>query len=283
MRERKGNCLGLSLVLGALLEEKGIQAGYEILSNPKDPLYRLGLAYFNDLKQGDYFSFGDPVLPRLEEAAEHPQYRFAPVEHPVLLLDDKTFETTDLETEGSDPSWLPESDERRSSSFAGVCSMVYIDRAKSLIMEGTAEAEEIRRLCENALVLDTENADAQYLLWDVAQQTNDPEAARKAREAFLQRGRMDSKYLFEKYQMTGEIIHLDTALKKDPTNILAFYEKNVALEKDPAEARFNAAIAAWCVANSAALKLEVFYTANKERIKELFGEEIFREVTGRIG
>lgn len=278
MSERKGNCLGLSLLLGALLEEKGIRAGYEIISNPKDPLYRLGLAYFNELKRGDYFSFDNPVLPSLEEAAEYPQYRFAPVEHPVLLLGDKTFETTDLEIEGGDPSWLPESDARRASSYTGVCSMVYIDRAKSLIMEGTAEAEEVRRLCEKALALDAENVDAQYLLWDVAQQTKDPEGARKAREAFLQRDRTDSKYLFEKYQMTGTEADLYEALQKDPTNILAFYEKYVIRETDNSEARFNAAVAAWCIANSAVLDLDTFYTSNEERIKELFGEEVFRKV-----
>lgn len=102
LKHKKGNCLGLTLLMGAVLREKGFEPKYEIIINPKDAIYKLEIDVFKEYSQGDYFDYDHPKLPH--KAAEVPQCRFTPLGHPRLILGDQYFESTNLnETEEEPP------------------------------------------------------------------------------------------------------------------------------------------------------------------------------------
>jgi hypothetical protein len=72
--------------------------------------------------------------------------------------------------------------------------------------------------------------------------------------------------------MTGDVTWLDRSLQQFPENIPAFIDKHIFLEKDPKEARFNLAVAMWCIFYSGSLSLRSFYNdpQMREKIKKLF-------------
>ncbi len=195
MREKRGNCLGLSLLIGAILHEKGFQVDYRIILNPKDAIYHQDLRLFEELHRGDHFDYENPVLP--QNKAQHPAYRFAPLEHPSLFLDGKPFETTGLEDPEEDAGWLPEAERIQSATFEQVASNVYLDRVKLKISSGDElNTNELKELCEKAISLWGDNREAYSLLWDIAQEDDNQTLKEECLKRYREIGGEDSRFHF---------------------------------------------------------------------------------------
>lgn len=275
-KQKRGNCLGLSLLVGSLLRERGYEPKYEMLTNPKDAVYRQDLKYFEELTNGDYFNYDNPVLPKLSDQAENPTGRFAPLEHPRLVLDDKPFETTSLEEQGDDPGIDTDAERKISVSFEDIASNVYVDRIKTLLGSPGYNLEELKILCDRAINLSKDNREAYKVLWDIAELAKDEELKAKALREYQRVDGDDSRYHFQVYEMTGDDKHLDISLEKSPSYIIPFFWKNVVWEHDDREARFNLAVTAWCIANSNVLDLNNFYGRHRDQLERLFGKDAIK-------
>src|SRR5207249_2048532 len=80
LRTRAGNCLGIPLLIGTILGERGFEPHYNILVCPKDYAFNLEQRKFEELKEE--IRFDNPVPANLR--AEFPFYRFFPLEHLVV-------------------------------------------------------------------------------------------------------------------------------------------------------------------------------------------------------
>lgn len=277
MKNKKGNCLGLALLFGSILSERGFSPKYEMILNPKDAVYDQELKLFESLMGGQYFQYDEPILPALSEQAEHPLYRFAPLEHPALVLDDeRVFETTGLEDTQEDPEWIPKAEVRRPATVEEIASHVYTDRIKS--QNENLDLQSIQEQCEAAIALYPNNREAYSILWDLADEIKDKNLKQKAFEQYQRINGDDSRFHFRVYQMTGDIAHLDRALELAPMYLPAFMIRNVELQEDPREAKFNFAVAAWCAANAITANLKDFYKIHGDQLERLYGKEAFREI-----
>lgn len=63
LQKKQGNCLGLSCLVGALLEQRGFCPKYEIVLNPRDQVYKEENRFFEELERGEYFDYEAPELP----------------------------------------------------------------------------------------------------------------------------------------------------------------------------------------------------------------------------
>src|SRR3989344_4085457 len=187
---KSGNCLGLALLFGAILEDNGYNPKFEIVLTPKDAVYERELNLLNALNRGDYFSYDNPP-PVPEKQADHPQLRFAPLEHPaIIIFDGRRFETTSLDNE-TDPEVKYEAELFRPVSYSEVTSGVYLDRAKRLLDEGEKNYADIKILIEQSLTLWESNREAYAFLWEVATAANDNATADEAKKKYLKIGGED--------------------------------------------------------------------------------------------
>lgn len=165
------------------------------------------------------------------------------------------------------------------ATFSQVASNVYINRAKIMMRKDSwNKPEQLKELVDKALKMHPRNREAWHLLWQIAREMNDDILKHKAKEHYESIGGGDSRFYQEMYEITGNESYLDKSLEKFPANIMAFTEKRFVLDKDPREAKFNLAVAAWCVANSSALDLKKLYLSHEERIRQLYGEKIWRTI-----
>lgn len=282
MKSKKGNCLGLSLLIGAVLYEKEYQPKFRIVSHPEDIISKKEIKFFEELNSGDYFNYDNPTLP--SEQAEHPLYRFAPLEHPQLILEGRPFEATDLE-ENKNKSWTVNAEMSKEVNYEQMTSYVYLDRARNLIdIENyNNKIKEVKELCNKSLSMWNENREAYCLLYSVGREESNKDLMSNSLEKYMQIGGNDSQFLYNAYLMTGDESYLDKSLDKFPAFILAFTTKKVYHEKDLKEAKFNLAVASWCIANSAPVKLKDFYLTHEKKIIDLYGEEKYRELILKLG
>ncbi len=279
LNKKRGNCLGLSLLFGAILDSRGNKVGYETITHPKDAIDKQDNKLFSELLAGEHFDYDNPQLPALKDVPAFPIYRFVPLEHAALILDGKRFETTGLEDGEEDPQWMPEAELIQPATFPQVASNVYIDRVKIMLRrDNWDKPEQLKELVVKALKMHPDNREAWHLLWQIAHEMNDDTLKQKACERYTTIGGDDSRFHQEMYEMTKDESYLDKTLEKFPANIVPFTEKHVTLEKDPQEAKFNVAVAAWCVANSSALDLKKFYLTHEQKIRELYGEKTWKKI-----
>lgn len=298
-RDKKANCLGLTLLYGAILQDHGVEAKYQMLLNPHDDTFRADQKMFNDLYTGMYFSYDEiPELPTTQ--ADFPTFRFVPLEHPRLVLGGKIFETTILTKD--EPEKPIDAEVVKDVTYQQVASNVYVDMVRTALGQDTElsakahsrkkggiqtiDSEKYRKMkdwCEKALTMWPENREALEELRTIDLILGDVEGAQDALERYKAVGSQDSRYLFNLYTSTGDKKYLDAALEKfehpkpgepkEMDHILAFFEKHVVLNNNLMDARFNFAVVAWCISNSAALKLFEFYKANRELLVKLYGKE----------
>ena len=194
VQQKRGNCLGLSLMIGSLLYERGVQPHYEIITTPKDAVYKQELKLFEELKRGDHFNYDNPILPKINDQTEHSFYRFAPIQHPSLILSGRTFETTTLEDIEEDPGWSPEAESRISATFEAVASHVYLQQAKEMIESNKYDGEQIKKICNKTLELWPNNREVYSLLWSLAKDTKDMELQKRTFEKYTEIGGDDSRF-----------------------------------------------------------------------------------------
>ncbi len=102
LANRAGNCLGYSLMFGALLEEQGHRVDYVLRVNPRDVVHHEGAEHFAMLcAEVDQ----DSRLPDARDTSA--RFRFAPLEHASLVVDGRPFEPTGIDL-AEDPVWAPD-------------------------------------------------------------------------------------------------------------------------------------------------------------------------------
>ena len=260
MEKKSGNCLGLTLLIGAELLNRGYRPEFRIITHPQDAIHKQDLRFFKELCRGEHFDYDNPILPM--EQAKHPMYRFAPLEHPLMVLEGKEFDLTNLDVE-EDPFWTPPAEKRMDVEFHHVASCVLVDRAQIEFLSDRFDFKTLTRYCMEAIEIWPDNLEAWEFLWYLGSKIKDENLKKKARKRYLDQEGDDSRYHYNAYEMTSDEGHLDMALEKFPAFKDAFFEKHVIKATDKQEKRFNFAVTAWCVANSCAYDLKRFYRENK--------------------
>lgn len=78
LKSKRGNCLGLSLLFGSILENRGHKFSYEIITHPKDVVDKQDNKLFEELLAGEHFDYDNPQLPTLKDVPAFPIYRLRP-------------------------------------------------------------------------------------------------------------------------------------------------------------------------------------------------------------
>lgn len=277
MRRKAGNCLGLSCLFGAVLEFFGFQPKFELVVGPKGYQSKDEQDLLDHMLCGRAFSFHSPLLP--ERPAKGEKLSFATLEHPRLVLDGKRFETTILQEQG--PSEVRGEYVRHLNGYENLAGLVCYERAHGArIGYDFVQAEKFHG---QALELDPENHGVFAEQAETALEIFDDDLFFQARDNYERLEADHSNYRLQKYLMFGNITDLDLALRANPTNMLAWTQKNVVLERDAGNQRFNFAIAAQCVARSEALSLGDFYTAHAAELVKLFPSHAVTLVKRSLG
>lgn len=273
---KRGNCLGYALLFGAMLLDCGDEVSFQVITHPKDAIHGQDQKLFGKLFRGEHFNYDNPKLPKIKDAPPNRAYRFFPLEHPSLFVGGKHFEVTSLEDLDEDPSWIPNAERVIEISFCELLSFVKIDRAQCLLEQEGDNLQEARDLVANGLKLWDLNREGWLSLWRIAFDLKDCELQRFAFSRYQAIGGDDSRFFQGMYEMTLDECYLKLSLERFPENILPFVSRYVELEKDAREAKFNLAVAAWCIVNSSCFDLERFYVIHEGLIRKLYGDKVWK-------
>jgi len=285
LKNKSGNCLSLSLLVGALLETQGKVAESKILIHLLDHVSENDKRLFRDLYSGGAISYDNPQLPNFDEqpTTDLQDNRFVLQDHPIIILNGIPLDTTMATLKDElNPLIETRSETSLKYSLEELNSFLYSDRAKGInkrlhdsVEKNEKDLVDLYALIQESLALVPNNRDALQLLWQYGEFTKDNKLKKEAVEKLKQINTDDSDLNYRLWLVTGEVSYLNKSLEKFPENIRAFIDKKVFLEKDPKEARANLAIVLWCVYYSKALSLKD-YTNDpmiKEKMKELFPEQ----------
>lgn len=289
LERRAGNCLGLTLLVGALLIDRGHRVELVVSLGPLDDVHDAGMAYFARLHDPRRGVDGDSRLPEAGDRSS--RFRFAPLEHASIVLPgaggDRPFEATNLVDLEVPPGWAPAAEARRRIDFDRLVAAVWCERAKALLRAAPGEPAAWPRalgLALRAVRGDAGNREAWAEVWQAARLVGRPRLAAAAKARHEAAGGDDSLCWFTRYRMTGEEACLDRALARLPAYAEAYLEKHVVcagrgvLGEDGEgdlldELRRRFAIAAWMVATSEVLDLEALYRRHAALIERLFSAE----------
>lgn len=277
---KKGNCLGLTLLIGALLKDRGFQPEFKAMLNIHDATHEASERILNEWVSGHGEIKQDTPLPLRQQ--QDPSYRFVPSNHPVLLLDGCVLETTSIAGE-SRPEDVVEAERVAPVSFEQVASYIYWERAGRLMKEKEFSYLEVQKILNEGLALSPDNREILSLKHDAAVRFFDDDGAEEARRRFLEVDGRDSFFLFEKYRIEGDVADLEDSLRLNPVNIRAFVEKNVRHARDILDAQFYFTVASHCVANSQSMDLKRFYVDNSDVMAGLYDKETLTKLFSAAG
>jgi len=278
LKKRKGNCSGLTALVGSILEQKGLKPKYEIVVNPKDAVFAAEQKLFNEFYKGNIESLKDYNNSKLPIKQEiYPDFRFVPQEHPIIILEDKKFDFTDLDAEYLEQANY-DSEQQTSVNFDQLTSTILVDKIRQKFYN--IDYQDAKNKILKALEIWPDNREAYVTLRDLALNSFDDkllEFAEKKYKSYADKAN-DSLYFHHLYEITKKQEDLDKALKLCPSNIPVFVEKNKLLsnsrdEFDKKDAKFNFAVAAHCIAQSGVLKLDDFYINNAKILNDLYGKD----------
>ncbi|HEU4411011.1 MAG TPA: hypothetical protein VFS43_37510 [Polyangiaceae bacterium] len=293
LARRGGNCLGLTLLVGAALVERGHRPAFLLGVNPADAVHHAGAAHFALLADEREGVDADARLPDAADCGH--RFRFAPVEHASLLVAgaggaERPFEATGFGPggEGGEPGWSPPFEARRRASFEELAAVVLSERAKALAWRGgAAPGRAALRLALRSVRRWPGNREGWAELFRRA--AGRPAIERLARERYRAFGDDDSLFHFTLYRMTGEPGRLARAIAAYPQYAEAHYERHVRPwleaggEPGRPEACRHFAVVAWCHAESEVLDLRAFYEAQRDAFVRLYSAAEFDEIMGTFG
>lgn len=283
LARRAGNCLGLTLLIGAALIDRGHDAAFALRINPLDDVHDAGVEQLARLLDPEHGVDEDSRLPDARDRAR--RYRFVPVEHASLVVQGRPFEATGLGEHGADPWWAPEAESVRTIGFEELAAVVYSERAKA--MRGGAGA---LRLFVRAVRAWPENREGWGELWRAARAAGRRWLAEVAAARYADAGADDSLYWFTRYEMTGDEAMLARALARFPAYADAYLEHHVArpLARGVADEalgpiRRHLAVAAWMIAESEVLELEELYRGRGPLVARAFSADELAELLATFG
>lgn len=297
IERRAGNCLGLTLLIGAVLLDRGHEVEFVVRLDPLDDVHDAGMEYFARLHDPVRGVDGDSRLPEARDRAS--RFRFVPVEHAsIVLAGDRPFEATNLVDLEVPPGWAPAAESVRRVGFEQLAAAVWCERAKAAVRatsatggpppeegargDGPANRAKEAATWREALGLalravrgDPGHREAWTEIWQAAGALGRPALAAAAMARHAAAGGDDSLFWFTRYRMTGDEGGLDRALARLPAYAEAYLEKHVvrAAHADDDELRRRFAIGAWMVATSEVLELERMYRRHAAAIERLFSAD----------
>lgn len=283
LARRAGNCLGLTLLVGAALIEGGHEAAFALRVNPLDDVHDAGAEQLARLLDPEHGVDEDSRLPDARDRAR--RYRFVPVEHASLVVQGRPFEATGLVDREADPGWAPEAESVRTIGFAELAAVVYSERAKAASGGGGA-----LRLFVRAVRAWPGNREGWGELWRAARAAGWDRLAALAAARYAEAGGDDSLSWFTRYQMTGDEALLARALARFPAYADAYLERHVALplargvaDEALGSIRRHLAIAAWMIAESEVLELEELYRRRGALVARAFSADELDELLATFG
>ncbi len=276
IENKKGNCLGLSVLFATILEGKGHNLALEVGVNPQDGHYTNDIKQFKKFISGDVFDYDNlPDLPHRK--VEFPQNRFVPLEHPVIVLGDERFETTSLLQDSEDIIHDYKNESSRQVTLKNLLGSLYTCQAKIESMGDTPNYESLVKMTEHGLELWPEDRQGWIFARDLGRATFNDTLIETAEKKFLEQPSDDSLYYLSRAEITGDQADIEKALEKYPAYVSAYIAKSVKLplktEEEKKEARFDLTAGALAVANSQELSLDFFYLSHIEELVQAFGEE----------
>jgi len=298
LEQRAGNCLGLTLLIGAVLLDRGHEIEFVVRLDPLDDVHDAGLEYFARLHDPIRGVDGDSRLPEAHDRAA--RHRFIPVEHASIVLPgkggDRPFEATNLVDLEVPPGWAPAAESIRRVGFDQLASTVWCERAKALIRANPGDAaiwRQALRWALRGLRGDPGNREAWTEAWQAARELGRPALAAAAMARHASAGGDDSLFWFTRYRMTGDEACLDRALAQLPAYAEAYLENHVllpmsrmaagALDDVIDELRRRFAISAWLFASSEVLELEALYRRYAAHVARLFSADELHAVLASFG
>jgi len=289
LAQRAGNCLGLTLLVGAALIEHGHEVAFALRVGPRDDVHDAGAEHFARLVDPEEGVDEDSRLPEASDRTR--QFRFVPVEHASIVLEGRPFEATSLRDGEADPGWAPEAESVRVIGFAELAAVVYSERAKLALREAEPLPRALRGFVR-AVRTWPGNREAWGELWRVARAAGRDRLAAHAaaRYAAAGAGCEDSLFWLTRYRMTGDEALLERALACFPEYAEAYLERHAAIPlargaagDELGQIRRHLAIAAWMVAGSEVLELEALYRERAALFARAFSPEELAEVRATFG
>jgi tetratricopeptide (TPR) repeat protein len=255
-----GNCLGLPLTAGTILNERGMNPEFSLMVNPKDEVHKMERKFVEEYSQNMSYD-----KPELSTEQENLILRCAPLEHLVLRFGNRLMEATSRE------DFFVGAESRRDITFDEALSCVYKDRAVGELSMGNVE--KARELLNQGLRSWKDNREIYKVLSAISADQFDDVGYNEAAKNYLRLKSDDSLSLHNEYLIAGDRSSLERALKEYPSYASAIANKARAMiNSDPREARFFYGLASKLVANSHTLDVLDFYIENFRELAELFGK-----------
>lgn len=262
LKNKSGNCLGLPLLIASVLNEKGFSPSLALLTSPHDATYQFEQDFVRKISEDMPYSTPELAVKKVDL----PMFRFAPLQHLVVCLDDFLLETTCKEHQA------PESECLKKISFSAALSFVYKDRALNEISRG--ERRKAAELVQAGTVLWQNNSQLYSLMASLAKDEFDDAKYKIAVSKFNESAENSSVDCFDKFLFTGNSALLEQVLSSYPSHAAAIASKaDLIVGRDAREARFLFAIASQCYANSTELNLSDFYINFCNSLCALYGKD----------
>lgn len=271
LQTRTGNCLGIPLLIGSLLDLNGIRPEYTVTVGPRDVTHRLEESFFSRLQEET--TFDNPSLATEQE--QFPPYRCAPLEHLVIDTSRGLVETT------SEEHIFPGSESNRPVSFYEALSFVLKDRAINAMANDDMNGAKL--LASQGLKYWESNRQIYSLLARLALKDFDDQTYFSTVRKYEELNTEDSLFYLQLHdfmKIEGQTIDSANCV----TNALARYPscaQAIALlgdsSPDDRVSRYNFALSSHCFANSGLLNLHEFYIVHSEKLANLFGRDKVRD------
>ena len=266
LNKRAGNCLGLPLIIGAILDSRDVAFTPRVLINPQDIISKEERKFVERYNQEIAYDKPNLADPQIESNSDESiGYRFVPLEHLVLVAGGRTFETTSTES-----GEVKGGESERSITYAQAVSFVLKDRAIEKINNG--ETKESKQLAERGLQMWPENRELNGLCADIENMLGNYSVRQGFLEKYKTIGGNDSLFNYKLFFLENNPAFLDNDLAIYPENALAIVEKAASLvQTDLRESRFLFGLASHLYAESSILSLRDFYTRHVKELSQVFG------------
>lgn len=268
LTRRKGNCLGLPLLIAGLYLKLGGSVKLRVIVSPQDFTFENESLVLSDLLQS--IRYDRPALADWPE--DNRWHRFHPLEHMVIDLDGDLVDCTPDE----DTS-VPSFETSRVMNYHQALSCVYQDRAATAYDAG--HPARAREIAPPGLKLFAENRELWGLTAALAREYFDDGGFDSAIERYRSIGGDDSLYHWMLYDLTDDVQSVQQAIARYPAGAwLLMAKARVIAAHDPGEAGVESAIATHLAAAAAVIDLPRFYSENAGLLSRLHGDDRIADI-----